>query len=184
MPHLTPEDILTSGVTLEDFCRFAGPNKVVWMTPGVHVSFIGDGLYNEAMHAFLITCDKRDDDPFFSVDVTPGTAAAAVRATGDFLVRLFAASEKAHFSMIRRSFNEDLWMPLPVSGAALSCLFQENRDNLCFVSLEQFILNQEHMRVMGAASRPTLKLELTACGLAEDDDCLNECLNAFVRVSQ
>jgi hypothetical protein len=32
---LLPEHVLATGITWEDFCRFFGRNKLVWIGPGV-----------------------------------------------------------------------------------------------------------------------------------------------------
>jgi hypothetical protein len=45
IPDLSPEHLLETGITWEDFCRFLGRHKLVWMGPGVYVCSVDNFTY-------------------------------------------------------------------------------------------------------------------------------------------
>jgi hypothetical protein len=181
LPYLTPEDVLASGVTLKLFHRFVDHNKFLWMAPGVGISPRQLWPLNELLFAFAVDFNRSASytaTPLcFNVHVTPGATGAAVTATCDFLVRLFAASEKTSFHMQPAGYGNGMLIHLPASGAALSCLFHESRDNLQAVHLMGVIFNEEQIRVLATVSRPTLEVILKGCSMNNGNAA---CRNAFV----
>lgn len=177
LPHLTPQDVLTSDVSSQGFRRFLDEDeKVVSMAPGVFVA-TSDGFEGHK----LLSVGKRN--LHFSVYQTDNAARAMAAATCDLVVCLFAISNSKQNdrNIIIESDNNNnhSQSPLPVSDAALAFLFQESRGNVQSVCLSNCILNKEHIHALSTKSRPDVKLELSNCELADNESSRNafvECL--------
>jgi hypothetical protein len=172
---LTPNDVLASGISTEDFRRFLDVDeKVISMAPGIFVA-TSDGFEGHN----LLSIGKRS--LHFSVYQTENATREMATATCDFLVRLFAISnsEKQNRSIIIESDSSNSQSSVPIAGAALAFLFEESRGNVWSVCLSNCILNKEHIRALSTESRPAMKLELSNCELVDNLGCRKafvECL--------
>jgi hypothetical protein len=172
LPGLTIENVLATGITWEDFRLFCR-DKVVWMTPGVYLSFHYDAgdptvlsLGGDVV-GILITN--------LYVHVTEDTAAAAATATCDFLVRLLATSDKRDVCIAGRCNA----VPLPLSGAALSLFLQESRSCLRKVTLYDMALTEDQCRALATMSRLDVELVMFFCSLVDDAaGAFVECLHS------
>jgi hypothetical protein len=175
LSHLTPNDVLASGISTEHFRRFLDVDgKVVSMAPGVFVATT-DGFEGHT----LLSIGKRS--LHFSVYQTENATREMAMATCDFVVRLFAISnsEMQNRSIIIESDCYHSQSSLPISGAALAFLFEESRGNVWSVCLSNCILNEEHIRALSTESLPYMKLELSNCELVHNVGCRKafvECL--------
>jgi hypothetical protein len=88
LSHRTPEDVLATGITWEDFCLFL-QGKVVWMIPDVYVRSVNRTI-NKG-DPLVLALKANGNGSHLCVHVRMGTAAAAAAATAtcDFLIRLF-----------------------------------------------------------------------------------------------
>jgi hypothetical protein len=165
LPHLTPLDILATGVTWDEFLIFFR-NKFVWMTPDVYVCntwiFVED-------HPEVLTLGANNGTTTLFVHVTPDTAAAVATATCDFLVRLLATCEER--DLFIEGIDEET---PPLSGAALSLFFQECRDSLQKVILSGMVLNEDQCLALATMSRFDVELTMAGCRLS------NNAAGAFV----
>jgi hypothetical protein len=177
LPGLTVENVLATCTTWDDYRRFLR-SKVVWMTTHVYVCS-QDMTGTDDPYVLMLGGD--DGTKRLRVHVVQGTppavAAAAATATCDFLLRLLATCDKRDLSLQGR----DDTAPTPISGAALSLFFQESREDLRKVSLNEMTLNEEQIRALTATteSRPALEVNLSYCSLSDGIDCQNafvECL--------
>jgi hypothetical protein len=160
LPHLTPLDILATGVTWDEFLIFL-QNKIVRMTPDVyvfnnmHLGGISDKLLLRlGGNASTSTTSLR-------VYVTPDTAAALTTVTCDFAVRLLATCEQ-HDLCIEGGINP------PLSGEDLSLFFQESRSCLCRVTLDYMALSKDHCRALATMSRLDVEVTLHGCRVTDD----------------
>jgi hypothetical protein len=173
LPHLTPLDILATGVTWDEFRRFLW-NKMVWMTRNVYVCnmtayHIGDPV--------VLTLGANDGTTRLNVHVTPDTADAATIATCDLLVRLLATCEERDLKITGGGNSAPVSTHL--SGAALSLFFQESRDSLQKFTLSFMILSEDQCLALGTMSRLDVELNLNWCSLADDSaDAFVECLQS------
>jgi hypothetical protein len=168
LPHLTPLDILATGVTWDEFRRFLR-NKIVWMTPDVYVCFTWISVED---HPEVLTLGANNVNITLRVYVTPGTAAAVATATCDFAVRLLATCEERDLS-IEGSGNS-----VPLSGAGLSLFFQESRSCLRQVTLQSMALSEDQCLALATMSRLDVELNLNWCSLS------NNAAGAFVECLQ
>jgi hypothetical protein len=159
LPGLTVEDVLATGVTWEDFCRFL-QGKIVWMAPGVYISSLD---FNGGSDTWVLVLGVPGGASMF-VHVTRGTAAAAATATCDFLMRLLATCEN-HDVYINGCFGE---VTPPLSGAGLSLFFQESRDSLRQVTLCHMALDADQCLALATMSRLDVELRIHNCKLADD----------------
>jgi hypothetical protein len=145
-------------------CDCLGYDQIVWTEPGVYVG--SDELCYIYDHADdpMILHASHDDDPSLHVNVTEGTAAAAATATCDFLVTLLATSkEDCAFISVDRGSS------LPISGATLSRIFQENHRNLPRTfTVARATFNEEHIRALETASSPDVEVVLASCRIPDD----------------
>jgi hypothetical protein len=161
-PDLSPEHVLAAGIPWEDFCRFLD-DKLVLMGPGVYVyrgssnrvgfpSAFGE-LGSSNHHLFV--CAPRERE-----------TAATATATCDFVARLLATSqEDSVYIEAWRGGNS-----VPISGPGLFRFFQESQDNLRKVTLNDLILNEEHIRALATTeSRPDMEVVLHKCSLLNDN---------------
>jgi hypothetical protein len=166
LPHLTTEEILATGITWDGFRRFAH-DKLVWMTPGAYI--ISSEHRFGGLYPVAVEVGAKDDSAGMCVRVRPGTTTAqAASATCNFLIRLLAISEKRAVYM--KGSSRPL---LPISGPALSHLFEHRPENLREVTLRDMILNEEHIRVLASAPLQEVKLVLRGCSLSDDEACMN-----------
>jgi hypothetical protein len=183
LPHLTLEVILATGITWDGFRHYLG-NKAVRMTRGVYVS----AHYNpplEADRSLVLGALNHSFSAGLSVDVRPGTLAFSAclnvdvklfvrlliqlqRPAINFLVRLLAASEERNVDRLGHRLAL-----LPVSGPALSYLFERGREHLVKVSFGKMILNDEHVRALAITPCHELQLVLTWYSLPDIDACRN-----------
>jgi hypothetical protein len=122
LPHLTPQDVLATGISVEDFRLFLRKReRVVSMAPGVFVS--SQGKLGESFPVLHVFCRHLH----FSVCLMDNATRAMATATCDFLVCLFANIEiqMSHEGVFIDSDCDFLRLPPPVSGAALAFLFRE-----------------------------------------------------------
>jgi hypothetical protein len=166
LPDLSPEHVLATDITYEDFCHFLGDEKLVWMGPGVYIC---DAYCSHpSTHPFVLGSSSRKDPHLRVYAATgPGTAAATT-ATCDFLVRLLATM-KENDAFVNGRYGSSV--PVSISGRALSRFFQESQDNLREVTLGEMILNEEHIRALATESRTNMEVILTYCKLFHDPGC-------------
>jgi hypothetical protein len=112
LPHLTMLDILATGVTWEDFHRFAR-DKMVWMTPDVFVCSPILPMYGDPV---VLSLGVNNGYISLRVHVTSDTADTVATATCDFLVRLLATCEERDLYIDGR-YNS---VSPPLSGASFS----------------------------------------------------------------
>jgi hypothetical protein len=160
LPHLTPLDILATGVTWDEFRLFLR-NKMVWMTRNVYVcNFtayrIGDPV--------VLTLGEDIGTNSLFLHVPSYTAAALATATCDFLVRLFATCEERDL-YIEGRYNA---VSSPLSGAGLSLFFQESRDSLRKVYLSKILLSEDQCLALATMSRLDVEVKIFECSLADD----------------
>jgi hypothetical protein len=162
LPYLITEDILATGITWNDFRRFSH-GKLVWMTPGAYI--ISSRHHFGGLYPIAVEVGAKDDTAGVCVRVRPGTASTqTASATCNFLIRLLASSEKRAVYM--KGSSRPL---LPVSGPALSQLFDHSRGSLREVTLRDMILNEEHIRIL--ASSPLQELVLRGCRFSDNEAC-------------
>jgi hypothetical protein len=174
LPHLTPSDILATGVTWDEFLIFVLV-KIVWMTPNVYVTTMFH-MYGTG-DSMVLALGANADDITLPVYVTPDTPAAVATATCDFLLRIFATSEP-HDLHISGSEDEVPQAPPPLSGAAITLFFQESRDSLQKVTVDYMVLNEDQCRALATMSRLDVELDILRCCLADD------AADAFVELFQ
>jgi hypothetical protein len=156
---LLPEDILATGIALDDFCVFRR-NKVVWMTPEVYVS----SNYMSCLGDPLVLALGVGVGTYMFVRVRSGTDAVEAVATCDFLVRLLATSELRDV-YIQGSHNV---VPPPVSGAALTLFFQESRSCLRKFTLNSMTLSEDQCLALATMSRLDVEVEMSYCSPTDD----------------
>jgi hypothetical protein len=149
IPDLPPEHVLAIGITWEAFCCFIGHGKIVWMGPGVdfcahymnHIHHLA--LYLPVAELKLWNSQVPSLHHVYAPP-EPETAAAAMAATCDFVVRLLATSQEdaASISGLREGFS------VPISGPSLFHFFQESHANLRQFTLKYMILNEEQIRAL------------------------------------
>jgi hypothetical protein len=177
LPHLTPLDILATGVTWDEFLIFFR-NKIAWMTPDVYVcnSMHLPGAGDRSV--LDIAANGRTASMMFTrlrVYTTPGTAAAVATATCDFAVRLLATSEQRDLYI---TGGRDT-VSTPLSGAALSLFFQECRDSLQKFTLSFMILSEDQCLALATMSRFDVELTMAGCRLSNNAPCaFVECLQS------
>jgi hypothetical protein len=171
LPHLAKEEILATGITWHDFCRFL-IGKVVRMALDVYVCSnfnLPDGAINNVLFIGGV-----DDSGGLHVRVRPGTATETYTETCNSLVRLLATSEKRDIEI---HGGERFALPLPVSGPALSHLFERihSQEHIINFNLGHAILSEEHIRVLAIATAPRHELQLVLewCRLSDNDACKN-----------
>jgi hypothetical protein len=170
LPHLTLLDILATGVTWDEFHRFAR-DKVVWMTPDVYVWNMTTYATGDPV-VLILGCDAGIE---LLVHVTPATAAAAATATCDFLLRLLATFEERDLYITggRNTVSTHL------SGAGISLFFQESRDSLQKVRLRNMTLNEDQCLALATMSRLDVEVTISNCKLADDaSGAFVECLRS------
>jgi hypothetical protein len=166
LPHLTTEDILATGITWNDFRRFAH-DKFVWMTPGAYI--ISSTHHFGGLYPIVVEVGAKDDSAGMCVRVRPGAATTqTASATCNFLIRMLASSEKRAVYM--KGSSRPL---LPISGPTLSQLFEHSRGTLREVTLREMILTEEHIRVLAIAAPQEVALVLKACKFSDDEACRN-----------
>jgi hypothetical protein len=164
LPHLTTEDILATGITWNDFHRFAH-DKLVWMTPGAYI--IPSNHHFGGLYPIAVEVGAKDETSGMCVRVKPGTASTqTASATCNFLIHLLANSEKRAIYM--KGSSRPL---LPISGPVLSQLVNHRRGSLREVTLRDMIFNEEHITVL--ASSPLQELVLRGCTFSDDEACRN-----------
>jgi hypothetical protein len=170
LPDLSPEHVLATGITWEDFCRFAGHEVLVWMGPSVYV-YIGDSSYPIIYPWVVFLGSSNHRCPSLCVYAASGPeTAAATTATCDFAVRLFATSKENDTSIHGRYGSS--FVPISISGPALSHFFQESQDNLRKFTLEDVLLNEEQIRALATTeSQPEMEIILKECKLLRDPGC-------------
>jgi hypothetical protein len=179
IPDLTPQDVLATGISVEDFHRFLHEDrKVVSMAPGVFIS--SRGVVGGSFPVLRVWCRHLH----FSVCHMSNATRVMATATCDFIVCLFANINIEMIEFIHKGiFIDSHWGQLrlspPVSGAALAFLFRESRSNVRSLSFLHCILNEEHIRALSTESRPDMKVNLSSCELEDTVGCRNafvECL--------
>jgi hypothetical protein len=134
---------------------------MVWMTPGVYVCT----TYTACRTIDLLVLFLGDNfDTKLFVFVLEGTATAVATATCEFLLRLLPTCQ--HDDLYIQGANDGV--PTPMSGAALSVLFQENRDNLRKVTVTYMTLSEDQCLVMATMSRLDVEIILRYCYLADN----------------
>jgi hypothetical protein len=159
LPHLTPLDILATGVTWHEFLIFLW-NKIMWMTPNVYVCVTWMSVEDDP---FLLFLSADGGNISLRVHVTPYTADAAATETYDFAVRLLATSEERDLHIL----GCDDEAP-PLSGAALSLFFQESRSSLQKVTLRRMALSEDHCLALATMSRLDVEVTISHCRLTDD----------------
>jgi hypothetical protein len=158
---LAPQDVLATIITWDNYCLFVGVNKIVWMAPNVYVC-------SHFMHNMddpnVLALGGIGAGTRLLVHVTRGTASSAATATCDFAVRLLATCELRNI-YIR---GPNTMGTLPISGAGLSHIFEETRDNLRKLSLSHMILNEDQCLALATMSRLDVVLAIRYCTLADD----------------
>jgi hypothetical protein len=92
IPPLTTEDIIATGITWNDFHRFAR-DKFVWMTSGAYI--ISSKHHFGGLYPIAVEVGAKDETSGMCVRVRPGTASTqTASATCNFLIRLLSSSEK------------------------------------------------------------------------------------------
>jgi hypothetical protein len=170
LPHLTPLDILATGVTWDEFLIFL-LHKIAWMTPDVYLC---NGYMSHTGDPLVLALGANDSTTSMCVHVTSATAAAVATATCDFLVRLFATYEH-HALRIQGGGNS---VPAPLSGACLSLYFEESRDDLRKVYLSKMVLSEDLCLALATMSRLDVELGMNCCRLS------NNAVGAFVECLQ
>jgi hypothetical protein len=130
VPDVSPEHVLaTTGITWEEFCRFLGRDKFVWMGPGVYVC---TGYISHPVCRLVVQLGSTDHALFvFAAREPEPETAAATMATFDFLIRLLATS-KEDCAYIHGSINASV----PISGPGLSHLFPREPRQSSKIDLE------------------------------------------------
>jgi hypothetical protein len=173
LPHLTPLDILATGITWDEFRRFL-LHKIVWMTPDV---FFCDGYMSHTEDDQLVLRLGAIGGTELLVYVTPDTAAAVATATCDFAVRLYATCKRRELFIDggRNTVSTHL------SGAALSLFFQESRDSLQKFTLTFMILSEDQCLALATMSRLDVEVTISHCRLTDDAaDAFVECLQSDI----
>jgi hypothetical protein len=102
---MSPEHVLVAAdITWEDFCRFVGVDKLVWMGLGVYV-YRGNGNFH---HRYRLLVELRSTSHrlgvYAATEPEPETAAVTT-ATCDFAVRLLATSQSRGWRLYRRKYR-------------------------------------------------------------------------------
>jgi hypothetical protein len=161
MPHLTALDILATGVTWDEFLIFLR-SKIVWTTPDVYVcNTYMPGISHQLL--LRLGANASTGTNCLLVYVTPGTAAAVVTATSDFLLRFFATCEQDDLRI--DGFDDSV---SPISSAGLSLFFQESRDSLQKFTLNRMVLSEDLCLALATMSRLDVEVELWVCSLSSD----------------
>jgi hypothetical protein len=167
LPDLSPEHVLaTAGITCEDFCRFLGHDKLVWLGPGVYVCSSGNFTYRGYRYVIELGSTNHPLFVYAAKEPEPETAAATT-ATCDFVVRLLATSTEngAYIS----GFIDG---SVPISGPYLSRFFQESQDNLRQFTFKNMTLNEEQIRALATTEfLPGMEVILQRCSLSDDNGC-------------
>jgi hypothetical protein len=187
LPHLTLPDIVAATIGWESFCQFASNSKeeriahgiraerVVWMTPNVHIrmqnSVLHDPLiaYRLALYLetrVLIPGTNTYRKRYLSLHVAESSDQAEATATCDFLLRLVATSELSEV-VISGEFPFNVATPL--SGTGLSLFFQESPKQLRRVKFFGHRFNADQCRAIATMSRIDVELKIDQCSLAEAD---------------
>jgi hypothetical protein len=161
LPHLTTKEILATTITWDKLRRFL-KKKVVRLAPGVYVC---PKSYRPFGYDPILVLGAPDDAAGMDVRVRSGTAIETAISGCNFLVRLLAASEKRKVYLYGHSGS----LLLPVSGAALSHLFEHSQENLIKVTVGHVILNAEHIRALTIAPQHELELVLAWCKFSDND---------------
>jgi hypothetical protein len=191
LPGLSLEDALLSGsTTWEDFCRFLR-GKVLWVTPDVYLTSPFIEKHPIYLHSgfYIGTTNKNERSLSFSplsatytmtsvyVHVVGRAGLAAKASTCECLVRMLGTSDQREVLIGYgwRFFNLD------VTGPTLARLFEQSRDNLRRVTLENIDLTEDQIRALATVSASDLKISLRHCGLASGAGChaaFIECLQS------
>jgi hypothetical protein len=188
LPGLTLQHVLATGITWEDLCRFLCGNKLVWIASSVYLCSHVSGDIADITYTRAIVIETPNNSStalrvplsvyICSQNSDSRDAPLICNKICAFLLRLLATSEKRSVRIKRRCYKRSR---NAVSGPTLTRFFQESRDNLCKVTLENLILNKYRCRALATVSRPTLAIILKHCGLADHADCRNvfvECLQS------
>jgi hypothetical protein len=161
LPHLTLEDVLATGITWDDLCIFL-EGKIVWLAPGVFIRTVNSPTASFPL-VLSIGANTYQDLNLCRVHLAPGAAYAAATATCDFLVRLLATCDQRELHIAGTSPN----VPPPVSGTALSFLFQECPDNLRQVKLGYMALSEGLCLALATTPRLDVELGMMECTLVD-----------------
>jgi hypothetical protein len=170
LPHLTPLDILATGVTWDEFRLFLLDKLVWWMTPDVYIF----NMTTSGTSASLLLRLGGENGTKLCVHVTRGTAAAVATATCDFAVRLLATCEQRDISIRGGDYDG----PAPLSGPCLSLFFQESRDDLQKVTLYRTVLSADLCLALATMSRLDVEVSIRNCSLS------NNAAGAFIECLQ
>jgi hypothetical protein len=191
LPHLTLPDIVAA-TGWEEFCQFASVSmedliahgarveRVVWMTPSVHIRMDGidDPLIAYRL-AFALgtkalipgTSTYRNRNLYLHVAESSDEAEAT--AICDFLMRLVgAASDLSEVDISGECPPRGVATPL--SGAGLSLFFQEHQNSLRKVTFYYQKFNGDQCRALATMSRIDVELLMHTCQVTEAAfvDCL------------
>jgi hypothetical protein len=186
LPHLTFQDILATGITWKNFCRYClgDGDQIAWMAPGVYICFWNyhsiDHCTSDPVVLYVSSSEYQSEHGCLRVNVREGTAAAAATATCDFLVILLSTTEDVGVTSMEGCSTYGIY-PLPVSAATLSRILQESRNLPRTFILGYATLNEEQIRALETASSPDVEVVLSDCSPADDAGCLEafvECLQS------
>jgi hypothetical protein len=168
LPHLSSEDIATTGITWETFDDYfdGDHDRVVWITPDVYI--YSEGSSNKLFPWILVLSLGEG----VRVHVREGTAAAVATAACDFLVTILATREEEYTYLEGRSISSTV----PISGPGLSRLFQEqeSRDGIRTFTLDNMALNEDQCRALATVPLPTVEITLASnCSLSHGTACQN-----------
>jgi hypothetical protein len=89
-PDLSPQHVLATGITWEDFCGLFLRGKIIWMGPNVYVC--ARKISHHGIYPFIVELGSSNrQGPSLRIYATIETTAATT-ATCDFVVRLLATS--------------------------------------------------------------------------------------------
>jgi hypothetical protein len=170
LPHLTLQEILATGITSKDFCRFLGADQIVWTAPDVYVGSEELCYIYDCANDPVVLYASHDNDDCLRVHVAGGAAATVATATCDFLVTLLATTNRC--DVLVQGCSDVATKPLPVSAATLSRIFQENHRNLPRTfTLSCATLNEEQIRALETASSPDVEVMLASCSIPDNAGC-------------
>jgi hypothetical protein len=175
IPDLSPEYVLATGITWEDFCRFLGDYMFVWIGPGLYVCTSDNFSHPGYGLVVMLGSLNRQSRNLYVYAATEPETAAATTVTCDFCVHLLATSRENGASI--RGFSA---VPPPVSGPSLSRFFQESQGNLREFTLLNLVLNEEQIRALATSEPEAMEVILHNCSLSDDNGChaaFEECLH-------
>jgi hypothetical protein len=156
------EDVLATGISWKDLCRFLH-DKVVWLTPSVWICVSSQQISDRDDVLVVTLGPETYENHILRVWVTPDTAAAAATATCGFLLRILTTLEQRDLWILGNYDRE----PAPISGAALSLFFQESRCCLRQVILTRMTLNEDLCLALMTMSRLDVVINMEWCSLAD-----------------